>query len=321
MTFLLHRSLSWVRAVTSGLKDRRKLGWAAIFLIGVLSGVIFGISTGMPVSNGFAAPAGEDLRLRGSARTIMALRTPDAVIPAVPDGLMPVQPKIAIVIDDLGLSWEAFRAVNDLPSPVTLSFLPYAGEAQGMIDQVAPGHEVMLHLPMEPLEKTEDAGPGMLKASLSEKALRAQLLENLTSLSGYSGVNNHTGSKFTSDPSAMEVVLSELDQRGLFFLDSITTSRPVAARIGQVRGYDVLERNVFLDHDYEHVSAETVKMQLAELEAIARADGYAIGIGHPYKATAEALSEWMGTADVRGFEVVVVRDLLPPEPPQTLASR
>lgn len=230
---------------------------------------------------------------------------PDALIPA------PVRPRIAIIIDDLGLSRASFDRVNDLPGPLTLAFLPYGDQAQGMIDQTADRHDVMLHLPMEPMTRVEDAGPDMLRVGMEAPALTALLEKNLAKLSGYSGVNNHTGSRFTADEEAMSLVLKALDQRGLYFVDSITTSRPVASRLAQRGGYEVLERNVFLDHDYANVSVETVMTQLSALEKVAKMDGYAIGIGHPYIATTSALASWLPMAEARGFEVVLVKDLLP----------
>lgn len=230
---------------------------------------------------------------------------------------MPYRPKIAIVIDDMGLSWDAFEAVNALEGPLTMAFLPYGREAQAMMNQIDKAHDAMLHLPMEPLEKIADAGPDMLRAGDDRDAVRKTLLANLGKVQGYSGVNNHTGSRFTADRPGMEIVLEELHRRGLFFLDSVTTERPVAHRIAQAEGYRVIERNVFLDHNFPAVSIESVSSQLKALERVARVDGQAIAIGHPYRATIDALEEWMISAELRGFELVLVRDLTVPQDAQT----
>lgn len=295
-----------------------QLGWLALFAAGVLAGVGLGITTGVPVSQGsVAAPTDVD-GIRRSAASLVARRSRETEIPAVPNGLMPPRPRIAIVIDDMGLSWDAFDAANDLPSPVTLSFLPYGKDTQKMIEALAPGHDAMLHLPMEPVDHREDAGPNMLTVDETREEIRETLSLNLGLVQGYSGVNNHTGSLFTSNREGMEVVLKELDRRGLFFLDSITTARPVAHRIAQAEGYRVLERNVFLDHNYPDVSVSSVKSQLAALEEVAKADGYAVAIGHPYRATLVALETWLATAESRGFDLVLVKDLTTTRPPTTL---
>lgn len=217
------------------------------------------------------------------------------------------RPRIAIVIDDLGLSQAAFARVNALPGPLTLAFLPYGEDAQAMLDAVRSVHEPILHLPTEPVARTEDAGPDMLRVG-SAPAIRRALAANLAKLSGFEGVNNHTGSRFTSDPAAMRVLLGELDARGLYFLDSVTAPRPVSARLAAANGYRVAARDVFLDDDYDG-GAAAVRAQLAEVERIARAEGQAIAIGHPYKATAAALGPWLVTAQARGFELVTVGQL------------
>ena len=227
------------------------------------------------------------------------------------------RPRIAIVIDDLGLSRTAFERVNALPGPLTLAFLPYGEDAQAMLDDTRPVHEPILHLPTEPISRVEDAGPDMLRVA-SAPAIRRALETNLAKLSGYEGVNNHTGSRFTGDAAAMRVLLSELDARGLYFLDSLTTPMPVAQRLAAARGWRVAARDVFLDDDYDGGEA-AVRRQLAELERIARAEGQAVAIGHPYKATVKALGPWLVTAQARGFELVTVSALSETRAPPALA--
>ncbi|MEM9423050.1 MAG: divergent polysaccharide deacetylase family protein, partial [Pseudomonadota bacterium] len=140
---------------------------------------------------------------------------------------------------------------------------------------------------------------------------------------GYKGVNNHTGSRFTADKASMRVVLEELDRRGYFFLDSLTTGRPVAAKLAKQDDWRVIERDIFLDADYPNVSAASVKAQLSALERVAKRDGHAIAIGHPYDATLETLGPWLLTAPARGFDLVVISALAPERPapgPLVLAS-
>ncbi|MEM9421376.1 MAG: divergent polysaccharide deacetylase family protein, partial [Pseudomonadota bacterium] len=88
------------------------------------------------------------------------------VEPHVPPAA-PRRPKIAVVIDDLGLSWSAFRAANSLPGPITLAFLPYGNDAQAMLDATHSEHEVMLHLPMEPRSRVADAGPTLQQSPIA----------------------------------------------------------------------------------------------------------------------------------------------------------
>lgn len=290
------------------------------------SGVVSGIASGPQIDDRPVATA-SDVALTALAPVgpgndtnapvaPMADASPDptAVLPG------PSRPKIAVVIDDLGLNWAGFDQVNALPPPVTLSFLPYGVDAQLMVNEMAAGHEAMLHLPMEPMYRIEDAGPDMLRAQSDAKTIRTALGRNLAKLDGYKGVNNHTGSRFTANPAAMAVVLRELHARGLYFLDSVTTHRPVAKALAEQEPWRVIERDVFLDSDYKNISTQSVATQLAQAERIAKRDGEAIVIGHPYRVTLESLASWLPTARARGFDVVPLSVLVPQAPAPVLAG-
>ncbi len=307
--------------LTAGGKWR----WPSLFAAGLGLGVVLGVAFGLP-SGGAAAPDIPAALRQVPARIVSALPTPQGEdgLPLSARFAPPLsragRPRIAIVIDDLGLDWGAFRQAEALPPPVTLSFLPYGEEAQAMLETVGQGHEIMLHLPMQPTIREEDAGPDMLRTGQGAAALSAALAKNLEKLRGYEGVNNHTGSLFTADAEAMRVVLEALDRRGLYFLDSITTPRPVALDLAEEAGWRVIERDVFLDTDRK-AGAPYVKKQLAQAEKIATVHGAAVVIGHPYEATLDTLGPWLVTAQARGFEIVTVSDLLPPAPVVTAGLR
>ncbi|MEM1409722.1 MAG: divergent polysaccharide deacetylase family protein [Pseudomonadota bacterium] len=201
------------------------------------------------------------------------------------------RPKIAIVIDDLGLDWERFQAANRLPVPVSLAFLPYGKDAQAMLDSIDQRHAALLHLPMEPRRRRYHAGPDMVKRGTAED-IRSTLGLNLNKLRGYRGVNNHTGSLITEDPVAMRHVLTELQRRGLYFLDSKTTQRSVSASISTRMVLPVLEGSLFLDGDFGAGGEAHVQRQLGMLLTMAEKKGSAIGIGHPYPSTLRTLQEW-----------------------------
>ena len=153
-----------------------------------------------------------------------ALATPE------PNG----RPLIAIVIDDLGMDRIRTAKMVNLPGPLTLSFLAYADDLALQTREIrASGHELMLHVSMEPGSKTIDPGPNVLLATDTPDEIRRRLIWGLERLSGFVGINNHMGSRFTEDRAAMSVVMSELKARGLLFLDSRTTSRSVGADLGR----------------------------------------------------------------------------------------
>lgn len=213
-----------------------------------------------------------------------------------------VAPMIAIVIDDMGVNRKMTRKAIELPAPITASFLPYAGNLESQTARAkAAGHELMLHMPMQPFSPYKDAGAGALTVSMNESEILAALDSALSAFDGKVGINNHMGSRFTANPDLMRIVLDELNRRGLLFLDSVTSKYSVGYETAREIGMPAAKRQVFLDN-----TAQEIPARLKELERYASKHGAAIGIGHPRKATVEALQNWMPDAAERGFVFVPV---------------
>ena len=215
---------------------------------------------------------------------------------------------IAIVIDDMGLDRKRSARVVGLPAPLTLAWLPYANDLPNQTKVArAAGHELMVHIPMEPQASDIDPGPDAMRVGIGNAELLRRLDRGLKSFDGYIGVNNHMGSRFTEDAAGMKVILGELQRRGLMFLDSRTTSHSVASGIARGMHLPALGRDVFLDDD---MSPAAVRESLAKVEAVARRQGYAIAIGHPHDATVDALVSWLPAVAAKGFALVPVSAIL-----------
>jgi polysaccharide deacetylase 2 family uncharacterized protein YibQ len=227
---------------------------------------------------------------------------------AVPSVAPANRPGLAIVIDDMGLDrTHALQAIA-LPGPLTLSLMTYAADLQGLAKQArAAGHEVLAHVPMEPLDRKEHPGPHALTVAMDDATIRAELGSDLDGWQGYVGVNNHMGSRFTADRARMDVVMAELKRRGLLWLDSKTTTNSTGPAAARAAGVPLVERDVFLDNT-QTVAAVTAEMENAI--AAAKAHGYAVAIGHPHEATIAALKQILPTLEARGVVLVPVSDVL-----------
>jgi len=245
-------------------------------------------------------------------------------LPVIPDRPPPrtdrstnTRVRIAVVIDDLGLNRRLTRKAIALPAPITLSFLSYAPALDIQTERAAvAGHELLLHLPMEPLSAYADPGPSPLRLGLAPEELRRRLHHHLTAFDGYVGVNNHMGSRFTANAEVMQMVLAVLKAGDLFFLDSLTTADSVGVSLARKLGVRHAVRDVFLDTDRRDAA---IKRQLAKLETRARRRGYAIAIGHPYEATLRQLSTWLAEARTKAFQVVPLSHLVDRGSPHTVA--
>ncbi|MEW6488236.1 MAG: divergent polysaccharide deacetylase family protein [Thermodesulfobacteriota bacterium] len=216
---------------------------------------------------------------------------------------LPPTPLLAIVIDDLGRSREEAQAFLDLPLPITPAILPHLP----LSSQVAHlarerGREVLLHLPMQPQGYPErDPGEGALLEGMDEEAVRRSVARNLVSVPGAAGVNNHMGSRLTELELPMRWVMNELAARGLYFLDSLTSPRSVAAQAAGRAGLRWARRDVFLDNDRDE---EAVGRQIEKAVEAARAGGFAVAIGHPHAVTHRALARWAPAIEAAGVQVV-----------------
>lgn len=222
--------------------------------------------------------------------------------------LPPAQPQLAIVIDDVGHHYAKGRRLIDLPVPVALAILPQTRSAARLAEEAqAAGQTVMLHLPMENSAGLS-IGPGGLHSGMLREELLASLRSSLDSFTPIQGVNNHMGSRLTADRVAMDWVMGELRQRGLFFVDSRTTAQTQAAFAAEAAGVENLSRDVFLDNRRE---PEAIHQAFQRGLALARKNGSALLIGHPYPETLDYLERWLpGLADREGIQVVSVPTLL-----------
>lgn len=216
-------------------------------------------------------------------------------------------PAISIVIDDLGGNVTRTTQAIALPANVTLSFLPDSPRAQELSRRAhQAGHEVIVHLPMQPSGK-ENPGEHALKVGLASDELQRRTSWALSRVAEYDGVNNHMGSRFTESRADVMPVMREVRSRRLFFLDSRTSAKSEVENVAREFGVLTGRRDIFLD---DEKSTSAIERQLARVEEFARQNGNVVAIGHPYPETLKALAKWSKTIKERGFRLAPVREVL-----------
>jgi polysaccharide deacetylase 2 family uncharacterized protein YibQ len=222
---------------------------------------------------------------------------PDRTLPPKPLDKLPQlpgdhPPLVAIVIDDIGYDLEVTSRLLSLDAPLTFSILPYGPRSQSLAAEAkTKGHEIMLHLPMEPKEFPDiNPGPGALLSQMTPDELIGQLNDNLDRITGLKGVNNHMGSGLSTSPEQMRQIFAVLKKRGLYYIDSRTTADTVARSSAQLLNLPFAERDVFIDH---LENDKFIRGQLRLLIKRARHQGYALGIAHPHPITYDILSEML----------------------------
>lgn len=209
-------------------------------------------------------------------------------------------PTIAIIIDDMGHSYEHGVELINLPYPLTLSFLPNRRFTQRLVEMANfHGKEIMLHAPMQN-SFGFDLGYGGLKKNMSEAEIKVTLVNSFDKIKHMVGLNNHMGSVLTSDRKAMRWVMETVSQYPFYFVDSRTSSLSVAATMAEQLNIPSMSRDIFLDHVQER---EFIQRQFLKLLDIAVEKGTAIAIGHPHPETIEYLSWALSKLDEKGISI------------------
>jgi polysaccharide deacetylase 2 family uncharacterized protein YibQ len=246
-------------------------------------------------------------------------RTADGLLPRIgDDGRKPWQvyarpfdqsdkrPRVALVIGGLGQSSAATEAaIQRLPGAVTLAFNPYSRNLPQWIELArAAGHEVLLTVPMEPVGyPSNDPGPHTLLVALPEAQNETRLHWLMSRFVGYTGVMNLMGSRFTAEPAPLKPMLADMAKRGLLFLDARSSLNSVAGKIAGDVGLPHAVNDRFID---TKASRPEIDKRLEELEAIARKEGAAVGIGAPYPVTIERVARWTQELQGKGIALAPV---------------
>jgi polysaccharide deacetylase 2 family uncharacterized protein YibQ len=258
-----------------------------------------------------------DYSFHGARTHTVHVVTPLAARSAAPHASTPLtapqsaggeNPRLAIIIDDLGYDRSAADAVLALGFPLTVSVLPHLPLSSELAEEAQRrGDQVMLHLPME--SEADGAKPEdiELRVGMNVAQVDATLAGMLETVPYAAGVNNHQGSRATADAALMQALMPALRQRGLFFVDSRTDAKTVAYDTAERAGVPAASRKVFLD---DIATRDAILKQLALAARDAQRDGFTIAIGHPRPATIAALAEGVPPLEARGIHLVFASELV-----------
>ena len=234
------------------------------------------------------------------------LLTPFSKADIEPESSFDHLPTIAIIIDDMGHSYDQGVELINLPFPLTLSFLPERPYTKRLIE-MANFHrkEIMLHAPMQN-SMGFGLGYGGLSKNMTEATLKKTLLNSFEKINYMVGVNNHMGSVLTTDPLTMKWVMQTISQYPFYFVDSRTSADSVAANMAAQYNIPNLSRDIFLDHQQER---DFIQNQFLKLIDLAKKNGTAIAIGHPHPETVKYLTWALTKLDEKGIAIATISGL------------
>ena len=213
----------------------------------------------------------------------------------------------AIIIDDLGNNWEMDRRFVESDIPLTLAVLPRCAFSERVAEAAEKaGKPVILHLPMEPLSGG-NPGPGEVTVSMSSREVQFTVEEDLKSVPGAEGINNHQGSKATAVAAIASAVAEIAGKRHLYIIDSLTSPDSVFSKTAHRMQVKTASRQVFLDNKDD---PEYIKGQLRELIRLARERGEALAIGHVRRNTLRSIEVMLPAFNEANVRLVYARDIL-----------
>lgn len=228
--------------------------------------------------------------------------------------------QVSIIIDDIGYRKSDVQALY-LPGNISYAILPHTPYGQALAQQAkAKKNDVILHIPME-AQNAKKLGPGALTSKMNESAIRRSLSNAFSEIPFALGINNHMGSKLTELYRPMAWTMQFLKERGLIFVDSMTTSASQAEDVAKSFGVPSLHRHIFLDNQLEH---SYIQAQFNKLIRDAKQYKTVVAIAHPHPETVRSLIKLLPLLAKNNIELVSISTLLTSKrselPPQVNAE-
>ncbi|GGH16241.1 divergent polysaccharide deacetylase family protein [Paenibacillus segetis] len=220
--------------------------------------------------------------------------------------------KLAVIIDDLGNGMKGTEEIMKMPVKLTVAIMPFLRTTEADARRAhEQGHDVLLHLPMEPKHGNPKwLGPGAILSNMSPEEVRKRVEAAIDNVPYVIGINNHMGSRITGDEKVMSIILDVCRERGLFFIDSRTNYRSVVPKLAELKGMPEVHNEIFLD-DFkteQHISGQLRKVQEKLMQ-----EGRCVTIGHVGTQglkTATVLKQFIPAFQKQGVTFVGISDLV-----------
>ena len=212
-----------------------------------------------------------------------------------------IRGNIVIIIDDFGYRDDIVsEGFLSLDADITFAIIPGHQNSKVFAAKADQnGYEVIVHMPMESTNETRGEKEYKLTTSMTSDEIESKVEEVISEFPEAVGMNNHQGSKATSDKRIMNIVGNVLKRHGKYFIDSRTSSETVAETTMRSRGVPTIRRHVFLDNENQK---NKIREQLYKLADKAELKGLAVGIGHAKTNTLKVLKQEIPRLKEHGFK-------------------
>ncbi|MSN96721.1 divergent polysaccharide deacetylase family protein [Campylobacter sp. FMV-PI01] len=212
------------------------------------------------------------------------------------------KPKLVIIIDDVSLKSHVDE-IKNINLKLTPSIFPPTKHHKNTPKFAKEFECFMIHLPLEAINFNSPE-IGTLTTKSTKDEIEKTIKNIRKNFPNAKFINNHTGSKFTSDEKSMTMLFEALLKHDFIFLDSKTINTSKVKKVAQKFNQPYIVRDLFLDHEND---IKAIKKKLKNSVEMAKKKGFAIVIGHPKSNTFKALKN--SDEILKDVEVVYIKDL------------
>lgn len=198
------------------------------------------------------------------------------------------KPRLALVIDDFGYNYKIAQRISELKLTATWAIIPSSPYSH-KVAELAIGlrQPFIMHVPMQAISDPTGSKEYVVGLDTSEQRISEYVKGLRRDFPNALGVNNHRGSKATSDRPTMRRFMKALATTDWGFLDSRTFGKTIADQVAKEYDIPVIQNRCFIDGTPD---LQTMKDQFKKALRMAEKYGTAVAICHAREKTLPFLS-------------------------------
>jgi polysaccharide deacetylase 2 family uncharacterized protein YibQ len=215
-------------------------------------------------------------------------------------------PKISIIVTNLGLNRRLTELALTLPKECALGFLPYTKSLKPLLSKAQKnGNEIYIYLPLQTSKSDKNEIKYALMSNLGQEENTLRLNMILNSHTKYNGVYSNYKEVFTDNSRTSKSIFEYLNDKDLIF---ILGKGLQSDALRHLNSHDnIMPTDIIID---EEPDKEYILRQLKNLANIAQEEGVALGYAQSFNITIEMIKKWIPILKQQGIKLVPVSVLL-----------
>lgn len=220
------------------------------------------------------------------------------------DEVISNQPKIVLIIHNLGLNQTSTERALALPAEVTIGFSPYASRISEYANIARKNkHDILINLPLDPISANDDAGPYALLLDLPEGENKRRLETVISLIDKVDGVYTVDEEKFTTPLKSLNILYNNIIKKNILFVYGQGNQNTSLSQYTKAEKLSLLINDLVID---KKLSVEDINFSLNKLEELAVKNNYAIGMANGFPLTLNIIEKWVTSLANKNIKLVPV---------------